>query len=108
MEKDIIWHGDSLDSVKAFPLRVRRAVGTELRRLQQGLAPTSWKPMKSIGPRVREVRISIDGAFRVIYVTARTDRIHVLHAFRKKTQRTAVADIRLARQRLGLIRRRAH
>lgn len=35
LEKDIIWQGDSLDSVKAFPLRVRRAVGTELRRLQQ-------------------------------------------------------------------------
>ena len=108
MEKDIIWHGDSLESVKTFPLRIRRAVGTELRRLQQGLEPMNWKPMKSIGPGVREVRVNIDGAFRVIYVTARPDRIHVLHAFRKKTQRTAVADIRLARQRLGLIRRRAH
>lgn len=97
MEKDIIWHGDSLESVKTFPFRIRRAVGTELRRLQQGLEPTNWKPMKSIGLGVREVRVNIDGAFRVIYVMARPDRIHVLHAFRKKTQRTAVADIRLAR-----------
>lgn len=108
VEKEIIWQGDSLEIVRGFPERVRFAIGTELRRLQTGLNPANWKPMKSVGRGVREIRVNIGGGFRVIYIAEHHGEIHVLHAFRKKTQRTSTHDIRLAAKRLKPINRREH
>ena len=62
--------------------------------------------MPAIGPGVRELRIrDRPGAFRVIYLATLADRIVVLHAFQKKTQRTAKHDIDLAAQRLRELRK---
>ena len=56
--------------------------------------------MSMIGSGVREIRIGQRaGAFRVIYLATLPDRVVVLHAFQKKSERTARADIDLARQR---------
>ena len=56
--------------------------------------------MNSVGPGVREIRISDSaGAFRVLYVAKFEDAVHVLHCFQKKTQKTRKADIDLAGQR---------
>ena len=56
--------------------------------------------MKSVGRGVREIKISEGGQFRVLYLTRRGEDIIVLHAFEKKTQRTAKSDIALGKQRL--------
>lgn len=61
--------------------------------------------MPSIGAGVREIRIHVDGAFRVIYVAHIGDAVHVLHAFRKKTQKTSLHDLRLARERFKALTR---
>jgi phage-related protein len=62
--------------------------------------------MTSIGPGVREIRIrDAAGAFRVIYLARLQDRVLVLHAFGKKTQKTAQQDIDLAAARLRAWRR---
>jgi len=93
--------GDSRERLGEFPRDARKQVGFELDRVQQGLNPTDWKPMPSIGPGVREIRVrEISGAFRVIYLTQVADRVLVLHAFQKKTQATAKRDIDLAAKRL--------
>jgi phage-related protein len=56
--------------------------------------------MPAIGPGVREIRIrDISGAFRVVYVANLPDAVHVLHAFQKRTQKTDMRDIELARAR---------
>ena len=69
--------------------------------MQNGLDPDDWKPMKAVGPGVREIRIrDASGAFRVIYMATLADRVLVLHAFQKKTRRTAQRDIELAAKRL--------
>lgn len=69
--------------------------------MQIGLEPTNWKPMKTVGPGVREIRIRDDsGMFRVIYLATLAERVLVLHAFQKKTQQTAKKDIELAAKRL--------
>jgi phage-related protein len=39
------------------------------------------------------------GAFRMIYVANFEDAVYVLHAFQKKTRKTARADLKLATQR---------
>ena len=83
------------------------ATGFHLRRVQQGLDPDDWKPMQTVGPGVREIRIHIAGAHRVFYVAARAEAIYVLHAFEKKTQKTSARDLRIGRDRfraLGKLR----
>lgn len=56
--------------------------------------------MLSIGPGVCEIRIREEsGQYRILYVAKFADAVHVLHAFQKKTQRTAKADIELAKKR---------
>ncbi len=72
-----------------------------MREGQKGLDPADWKPMKTVGPGVREIRIrEASGVFRVIYLAAVGDSVVVLHAFQKKTQQTPQKDIELAASRL--------
>lgn len=101
--KSLHFEGSSLEALREFPAEARRDAGFELDRVQNGLDPSDWKPMSSIGPGVREIRIRVAGTFRVIYLASRGDRVYVLHAFRKTTQQTAQRDLALARQRLKSI-----
>ena len=104
--KPIEFMGDSLARVREFPKGARRAAGYQLDRVQRGLEPDDWKSMQAIGPGVRELRIrDRAGAFRVIYLATLADRVVVLHAFQKKTQRTAKRDIELAANRLAELRK---
>ena len=92
--------GDSLARLRNFPPNARRAAGYQIDRIQRGLEPDDWKPMQTVGPGVREIRIrDRSGAFRVIYLAALPDRVVVLHAFQKKTERTAKQDVDVAARR---------
>lgn len=104
--KPIAFQGTSLDDLRVFPEAARREAGHQLDQVQCGLEPDDWKPMPSIGPGVREVRVRDEaGAFRVIYTATLPEAVHVLHVFQKKTQATAKRDLDLARARLqGLTR----
>jgi phage-related protein len=107
--KPIAFLGDSLDRIRAFPEGARREAGYQLDRVQRGLDPDDWKPMKSIGEGVREIRVrDASGAYRVIYIATFRDAINVLHAFAKKAQRTPAQDLKLAGLRLKELKRRAH
>lgn len=102
--KRLSFVGDSLERVREFPLGARKEAGVQLHMVQQGLEPTDWKPMGTVGPGVREIRIRDDtGAFRVIYVAKLEEVVFVLHAFQKKTQQTAKRDLDLAVQRMKQI-----
>lgn len=99
-EKDLKWEGSSYADVCAFPERARREAGYQLGFIQQGLDPEDWKPMRSVGTGVREIRIHVAGEFRIIYVAKREKAIYVLHAFQKKTKRTRKQDVDIAKKRL--------
>ncbi len=104
--KPVEFLGDSLARLRDFPEGARRVAGYQLDRVQRGLEPDDWKPMSTVGPGVREIRIrDRSGAFRVIYLAALRDRVVVLHAFRKTTQRTAKPDVELAAKRFRDLRR---
>ncbi len=99
--KPITFLGDSLSRLREFPIAARVEAGHQLNRVQNGLDPDDWKPLKTVGPGVREIGIREDsGAFQVIYLASLPDRVLVLHAFHKKTQQTAGRDIDLAGSRL--------
>lgn len=98
--KGIAFAGNSLDDLRAFPASAKQQAGYQMDRVQRGLDPADWKSMPSIGAGVREIRVRDSaGAFRVIYVATLPEAIYVLHAFQKKTQATAKADIDLATKR---------
>jgi phage-related protein len=93
--------GDSLWRLREFPDDARSEAGYQLREVQRGNDPSDWKPMKTVGSGVREIRVSEEsGAFRVIFVASLGDEVVVLHAFQKKTQQTRQKDIDLAASRL--------
>lgn len=67
--------------------------------VQEGLEPPDWKPMPSVGAGVTEIRIRTGVEHRVFYVAKFRNAIYVLHAFEKRTRKTAKKDIELAAKR---------
>jgi phage-related protein len=103
--KPVVFLGDSLDRIREFPEQARRQAGLELRQVQHGLDPSDWKPMRGVGPGVREIRVRDPaGAFRVLYIATLVDAVYVLHAFQKKSQATAKRELDLANLRFRLLR----
>ena len=100
-EKPLVWVGSSLDDLRAFPEDARRLAGFQLRRVQDGLMPSDWKPMRTIGPGVNEIRIHTGVEHRVIYVARFQEAVYVLSAFEKRTRQTPQNEIKLASKRLG-------
>jgi phage-related protein len=97
--RPLLWLGSARKDLRAFPAKARRRAGHELDLVQQGLDPTDWKPMVTIGEGVCEIRVRAEGAFRVFFVAKLAEGIYVLHAFPKKTQRTAQLDIEIGAKR---------
>jgi len=100
----IIFAGRALQDLKRFPENSIREAGYQLDRVQRGLEPSDWKPMKSVGQGVREIRIRDErGICRVIYVSKYINTVYVLHAFQKKSQKTPKRDLDIARSRFKKI-----
>ncbi len=104
--KPIEFADHSLEAIRSFPTAAKREAGYQLDRVQRGYDPTDWKPMSSIGPGVREIRIRHDGQFRIVYIAKFEEAVHVLHAFQKKTQKTSKKDLEAARHALKAIQER--
>jgi phage-related protein len=86
------------------PSRSSIALGIEPMTVQYGGVPSDFKPMPDVGSGVYEIRCrdTVDDVFRVMYVAGFANAIHALHAFQKKTQKTAKADT-LAAKRYRMI-----
>lgn len=68
--------------------------------VQQGLAPSDYKPMPRVGAGVHEIRVSDrDSIARVFYVAKFAEAVYVLHCFEKKSQQTDKRDIEIGQQR---------
>ncbi len=105
-EKPVEFLGDSLDRLREFPEGPMDDAGYQLELVQHGRQPQDWKPMPSIGKGVEEIRVKdASGQYRIVYYARLDDAVYVLHAFRKTSQRTAKADIELARKRYKSINR---
>jgi len=100
MEKPIVWLGSSLRDVRVVPQDARRVAGFQLWRIQNGLAPNDWKPMRSIGMGVQELRIKTGLEHRIFYVVKLKEAVYVLHAFEKRTRKTPKSHLDIAKIRL--------
>ncbi|MDE2250471.1 MAG: type II toxin-antitoxin system RelE/ParE family toxin [Gammaproteobacteria bacterium] len=102
--KPLEFLGSSRDDLAAMPAGVRHDIGVELMRVQFGGEPTDFKPMSSVGAGAYEVRVrDASGAYRAMYVAKFEAAIYVLHAFQKKTKRTAKTDIEMGKARYRMI-----
>jgi phage-related protein len=105
-EKPVVWVGGSKADLRRFPPTVVDDLGYQLFLVQCGREPNDWKPIHTVGPGVKEIRIGdVAGAFRAVYLETRPEAVYVLHCFQKKTEKTAPRDIELARQRLKTLLR---
>ncbi len=102
--KPLEFLGTSRDDLAAMPAEVRHDIGLELMRVQFGGQPKDFKPMSAVGAGAYEIRVrDASGAYRAMYVAKFEAAVYVLHAFQKKTQQTAKADIELAKIRYKMI-----
>jgi phage-related protein len=106
VDKTIVWIGSSRDDLRRFRKEAQRKAGYQLRLVQQGKEPDDFKPMPSIGSGAYEIRVQLGDTYRVFYVAKFEEAIYVLHAFQKKTQKTARRDIEIGRQRYSAVQNR--
>jgi phage-related protein len=100
LAKEVVFWGSSLKDLRAFPEDARQELGAALRTIQNGFQPPHWRAMKTVGPGVREIKVTAQsGEYRAFYIASSESAIHVLHAFEKKTQQTPQGDISLAKTR---------
>ena len=55
--------------------------------------------MSIVGKGVEEIRIRTEDAYRVFYIARFEEAIYVLHAFQKKTQKTAQKNLEIGQKR---------
>ena len=99
----IVFHPKARDAIREFPREIRDRLGKALFLLQRGEQPGMplSRPMPTVAIGVSELRLHCDdGQFRTFYFTADANSILVPHAFEKRTQRTPLPEIQLARKRL--------
>jgi phage-related protein len=101
--KTIKWIGASYQDLLGFSKDAKQIAGYNLDKLQRGLEPNDWKHMPSIGIGVKELRIHCENEYRVIYYLKKDNNVYILHAFIKKSQKTLLSDIILAKTRLKMI-----
>jgi phage-related protein len=98
--KPIRFFADALKVIRDFPGAARAETGFQLSKLQRGGQPDDFKPMPTIGKGVEELRMwDANGTFRIVYTARLEEAVYVLHAFQKKTEKTAGQDIELAKAR---------
>jgi phage-related protein len=98
--KPLRFRGTSLEDLRLFPKDARQDAGFQLHQVQQGREPQDFKPMKTVGAGVYEIRVSDDtGAYRVMYVAKFDKFVYVLHCFQKTSQKTKKEDLELAEKR---------
>lgn len=102
--RPVIFHPDTRETIRTFPIEVRRALGKALTDLQKGanlVMPLS-KSMTSVASGVEELRLKdAAGIYRVFYFKKSLKGILVFHAFVKKTQKTPTREIEVGKRRLA-------
>lgn len=101
--RPLVWLGNSLRNLRAFPAEAKKIIGDELQLIQFGGMPRDAKPFKGVGSGVFEIALRYDGeAYRTVLAVQLGRNIYVLHAFQKKSKKgiaTPKSDVDLIKQR---------
>ncbi len=101
--RPLFWEGSAKKDFKQFPTPVQKDMGVALFVVQLGGTPPAAKPWKGLGSGVYELVEDHRGdTYRAIYTVRIADRVHVLHAFQKKSK----SGIKTPRTEIAVIERR--
>lgn len=103
MEKNIIFEKHALKEIRVFPQRVQEKFAsfiTVLERKGELQYPDAKKLQSE--KDLFEIRIKYKGEWRAIYAYVIKNRIIMLSAFHKKSQKTPIEEIHKARKRLRM------
>jgi phage-related protein len=82
-----------------FASRAKAVRALELLRNQQFLSSKFWKKLHG-SENLWEVRVEYSGnIYRILACMGKNNRVILLHAFQKKTQKTPVKEMQIAEQR---------
>src|SRR4051795_4519697 len=84
--KPVVWIGDSLRELKAFPAAVQDEMGYAIYLAQRGDKHVSAKPLKGLAGVLEVVSDHRGNTFRSVYTIRFADLVFVLHAFQKKSK----------------------
>lgn len=101
--KAAIFHPVARETIRSFPVEVRKELGKAIYDLQRGevLSMPLSRAMASIAPGAAELRIrDRAGIYRVFYYVRSARGILVFHAFQKKDRGTPLQEVERGRMRL--------
>jgi phage-related protein len=105
--RPLFWEGSAKRVFRQFPIPVQKDMGVALFIVQLGGTPPSAKAWKGQGSGVYELIEDHRGnTYRAVYTVRIADRVHVLHAFQKKSKsgiKTPREDINLVESRLKTV-----
>jgi len=105
--KPAIFHPAARETIRSFPVQVRKELGKAIYDLQRGeiLAMPLARSMPSIAVGVEELRIRDRAGIYRVFCYARLARgVLVFHAFTKKSQATPKHELTLGKKRLKELR----
>jgi len=89
--------------LKSLERADRKAIGEDLKTAQYGW-PLGMPLIRKLEPGLWEVRSHVTQGIARVFFTVGGDTMVLLHSFVKKAQKTPLADLRTARQRLADLR----
>ena len=102
--KPLYFVGAARKDFVGLPANIRRKAGWRLLDVQCGELVPGAEAMNIVGAGVVELKVDDAGGwYRVFYVAKFAEGVYVLHSFKKKTNKTAAADIELGQRRYELL-----
>lgn len=90
------------ERLKGLPDEDRRAIGHDLKTAQYGW-PLGMPLIRKLEPGLWEVRSRLQERTARVLFTVQDDKMVLLHGFIKKSEKTPLQDLQLARQRLNTL-----
>lgn len=88
--------------LKALPAEERRAIGHDLKTAQYGW-PLGMPLIRKLEPGLWEIRSRLPERIARVIFTVQDNTMVLLHGFIKKSEKTPLSDLLLARQRLNAL-----
>jgi len=85
--------------LKSLSKKDRQLIGEDIKAAQIGW-PLGMPMIKKMEPGLWEIRTNLGNRIARVFLTKSTDRLVILHGFIKKTQKTPLAELEIARNRL--------
>jgi phage-related protein len=88
VRRPLVWLGNLLRNLRAFPAEAKKTIGDELQLIQFGGMPKYAKPFKGVASGVFEIALRHHAeAYRTVLAVQLGRTIYVLHAFQKKSKK---------------------